>query len=64
LPGLTAREREVLRLLAAGHSNQAIAAALFISLPTVKGHVSSILAKLGAASRTAAVSQAHRLGLV
>ena len=63
-PGLTTREREVLRLLAAGHSNQTIADALFISLPTVKGHVSSILAKLGAASRTAAVSQAHRLGLV
>ncbi len=63
-PNLTAREREVLRLLATGHSNQTIADALFISLPTVKGHVSSILAKLGADSRTAAVSQAHRLGLV
>ncbi len=60
---LTPREREVLRLLAAGSSNQAIADALFLSLPTVKGHVSSILAKLGADSRTAAVSQAHRLGL-
>ena len=64
LPNLTAREREVLRLLAAGHSNQTIADALYISLPTVKGHVSNILAKLGADSRTAAVSQAHRLGLV
>jgi predicted ATPase/DNA-binding CsgD family transcriptional regulator len=61
---LTPREREVLRLLATGSSNQAIADALFVSLPTVKAHVTRILAKLGVSSRAAAVSQAHRLGLV
>ena len=61
--GLTRREREVLALLAQGQSNQAIADALFVSLPTVKAHVTSILAKLGANSRAAAVSQAHRRGL-
>ncbi len=60
---LTFREREVLSLLAAGHSNRAIANTLFVSLPTVKGHVSSILAKLGVGSRAAAVSEAHRRGL-
>ena len=61
--GLTPRELEVLRLIAAGQSNQAIADALFISLLTVKGHVKSILAKLGVDSRTAAAAHAHRHGL-
>ena len=60
---LTSREREVLGLLATGSSNRAIADTLFVSLPTVKGHVSSILAKLGVGSRAAAVSEAHRRGL-
>jgi DNA-binding CsgD family transcriptional regulator len=61
---LTARELEVLRLLAAGHSNREIADALFVSLPTVKGHVTSIMGKLGLESRTAAIAYAHRHGLI
>ena len=61
--GLTAREREVLRLLASGTSNQAIADALFLSLGTVKVHVTRILAKLGVPSRSAATDYAHRHGL-
>lgn len=51
---MTEREQEVLRLLAAGASNQQIAAALVIQLSTVKKHVSNLLAKLGAESRTQA----------
>ena len=62
--GLSQREREVLLLLSAGHSNRTIADALFIGLPTVKGHVRSILTKLGLDSRTAAAAYAHRHGLV
>jgi DNA-binding NarL/FixJ family response regulator len=50
--GLTAREIEVLRLVAAGRSNRDIAAELFISAKTASVHVSNILAKLGAVSRT------------
>ena len=61
---LTPREREVLALLAAGHSNQAIAGQLFITERTVKYHVSSILGKLGAANRTEAVTVAAQRGLV
>jgi predicted ATPase/DNA-binding CsgD family transcriptional regulator len=61
---LTPRELDVLHLLAEGRSNRAIADALFLSLPTVKGHVASILAKLGVESRTAAAGYAHRHGLV
>ena len=61
--GLTPREREVLRLLASGTSNQAIADALFLSLGTVKVHVTRILAKLGVTSRSAATDYAHRHGL-
>jgi LuxR family maltose regulon positive regulatory protein len=49
---LTRREQEVLRLLAAGASNQEIAQTLVISLDTVKKHVSNLLGKLGASSRT------------
>jgi predicted ATPase/DNA-binding CsgD family transcriptional regulator len=60
---LTAREREVLRLLAEGRSNRDIAAQLFISAGTVKVHVASILAKLDLPSRTAAAAYAHRAGL-
>jgi LuxR family maltose regulon positive regulatory protein len=61
---LTARELEVLRLLAAGKSNQAIAGQLVVTLDTVKSHVSQILGKLGAANRTEAVARAQNLGLL
>jgi DNA-binding NarL/FixJ family response regulator len=61
---LTARELEVVQLLAAGLSNKAIARRLDISEHTAKFHVNSILAKLGAGSRTEAVVAAARRGLV
>ena len=61
---LTARELEVLRLLAAGKSNQAIARQLVVTLDTVKSHVGRILAKLGAANRTETVARARDLGLL
>jgi LuxR family transcriptional regulator, maltose regulon positive regulatory protein len=61
---LSAREREVLRLVAQGASNQTIAATLVVSIPTAKKHVSNILSKLHAASRTQAVAQARELGLL
>ena len=62
--GLTAREIEVLELLAEGLSNKGIAGRLGISDQTVKFHVSSITGKLGAHSRTAAVRLAVRRGLI
>jgi predicted ATPase/DNA-binding CsgD family transcriptional regulator len=58
--GLTQREREVLRMMASGKANQEIADALFVSLGTVKVHVTHILAKLGVKSRAAATDYAHR----
>ncbi|HXP58446.1 MAG TPA: response regulator transcription factor, partial [Streptosporangiaceae bacterium] len=61
--GLTEREREVLRLLAAGQSNPEIARTLFISAKTASVHVSNILAKLGVSGRVEAAAVAHRLGL-
>ena len=61
--GLTAREVEVLRLIAAGKSNREIAAALVISLNTVLHHVSHILDKTGVANRTEAAAYATRHGL-
>jgi DNA-binding NarL/FixJ family response regulator len=61
---LTDRELEVLDLLAEGLSNKLIAHSLTISEHTVKTHVASIFAKLGASNRTEAVSQAIRRGLV
>jgi DNA-binding CsgD family transcriptional regulator len=61
---LSEREVEVLRLIAAGLSNQAIADELFISLNTVARHVNHILTKTGTASRTEAAAYAHRCGLV
>jgi DNA-binding NarL/FixJ family response regulator len=61
---LTRRERQVLELLAQGLSNKLIADRLGISDNTAKFHVNSILAKLGAASRTDAVMRAARLGLL
>jgi DNA-binding NarL/FixJ family response regulator len=64
LAALTAREREVLRLLSEGRSNREIAAALFIAPKTASVHVSNILGKLGAASRTEAAAIAYREGPV
>jgi LuxR family maltose regulon positive regulatory protein len=61
---LTERELEVLWLLAAGRSNQRIARDLTVALDTTKKHVSHILAKLGAASRTEAVARARQLHLI
>jgi two-component system, NarL family, response regulator YdfI len=61
---LTRREREVLQMLAAGLGNKEIAARLDISDHTAKFHVASILAKLGAATRTEAVAVGIRLGLI
>ena len=61
---LTGRELQVLAMLAAGEPNQAIANELFVTLFTVKKHVSHILGKLGAANRTEAVARARDLGLI
>jgi len=61
---LTSREREILELMADGANNRMIASRLAISRHTVKFHVASILAKLGAASRTEAVALALRSGLL
>ena len=61
---LTEREMEVLRLLDAGRSNQFISRDLTVTLDTTKKHVSHILAKLGAASRSEAVARARELGLI
>jgi len=63
LAALTSREREVLRLIAAGRSNREIASVLYIAPKTASVHVSNILGKLGAASRTEAAAIAHREGL-
>ncbi|WCN80105.1 helix-turn-helix transcriptional regulator [Micromonospora sp. LH3U1] len=61
---LTAREQEVLRLVAEGHSNSRIAEQLFISPKTASVHVSRIIAKLGVTNRVEAAALAHRLGLL
>jgi DNA-binding NarL/FixJ family response regulator len=62
--GLTARELEVLRLIAAGRTNKAIAAELVLSERTVERHVSNIFAKLGLSSRSAATAFAYQHELV
>ena len=62
--GLTAREREVLALVALGRTNGQIAETLFISPKTATVHVSNILAKLGVRNRVEAATVAHRLGVV
>jgi DNA-binding CsgD family transcriptional regulator len=61
--GLTRREREVLGLICAGHTNAEIATKLFISAKTVDHHVSAVLAKLGTPTRQAAATRAAQLGL-
>ena len=61
---LTARETQVLHLLAAGAPNQRIADDLVVTLDTVKKHITHVLGKLGAANRTEAVSRARQLGLI
>jgi DNA-binding NarL/FixJ family response regulator len=61
--GLTAREREVLALLADGRTNREIGETLFMAEKTASVHVSRILAKLDVRSRTEAAAVAHRLGI-
>ena len=61
---LTPREKDVLRLLAQGHSNKEIARALYLAEETVKFHVRHILAKLGVQSRAQAILATIRLGIV
>jgi DNA-binding NarL/FixJ family response regulator len=61
---LTAREREVLVLLAAGNSNREIASSLYVSLPTVKTHLAHIYAKLEAKNRNEALGRAVARGLL
>ena len=62
--GLTAREVEVLRLVATGKTNRTIAGDLFLSEKTVARHVSNILTKLGVPSRSAATAYAYEHDLV
>ena len=64
LETLTARELDVLRLMAQGASNAEVAAGLTVSLGTAKWHVGHVLAKLGATSRTQALLRAQQVGLV
>lgn len=61
---LSRREVEVLKLIETGCSNQEIAGRLFISIATVKRHISNIYAKLGVQNRTQAVSTGKELGLL
>jgi len=61
---LSDREREVLRLLAQGHSNREMSEQLFVGMETVKSHVGSVLLKLGVRDRTQAVITAYESGFV
>jgi DNA-binding NarL/FixJ family response regulator len=62
-PELTAREHEILELVARGHSNAYIADRFVLSLKTVRNHVSTILTKIGAGSRAEAVALARNAGM-
>jgi DNA-binding NarL/FixJ family response regulator len=62
--GLTAREVEVLRLVAAGNSNREVAAELYLSVKTVARHLSNIFCKIGVSSRAAATAFAYEHGLI
>jgi DNA-binding CsgD family transcriptional regulator len=62
--GISPREEEVLRLIAAGHSNQEIADKLFLSLNTIKKHTGSLFRKLEAERRTQAIEKARKIGLI
>jgi ATP/maltotriose-dependent transcriptional regulator MalT len=61
---LSKRELEILSLLAQGHSNQEIAAKLFVSLSTVKTHIQNLFEKLDVKRRIQAVEKAKRLNLI
>ncbi len=61
---LTERQREVLALIVQGRSNQEIASQVYVSLSTVRFHVSAILAKLGAANRAEAAAMAVKYNLL
>ena len=61
---LSNREYEVLQLLAKGYSNIGIAESLFLSLSTVKTHVSNLFVKMGVKSRTQAIEKAKRLQII
>jgi DNA-binding NarL/FixJ family response regulator len=63
IDALTPREREVAEAVARGASNADIAAALFLSIPTVKTHVGRVMAKLGVDSRVQVAVRMHELGL-
>ncbi len=63
LPELTEREREILRLIAEGENNAAIARALFLSPKTVRNHISNIFQKLSVTDRAQAIVRARRAGL-
>jgi DNA-binding CsgD family transcriptional regulator len=62
--GISKREYEVLELMSKGHSNQEIADKLFVSLNTVKTHLSNLFVKLDAKRRTQAIQKAKELGLI
>jgi DNA-binding CsgD family transcriptional regulator len=63
-PELSEREREILALIADGHSNQEISRTLFISIPTVKTHISNLYQKLDVNSRTKAILKAREFSLI
>jgi DNA-binding CsgD family transcriptional regulator len=62
-PSLTMRQREVLRLISVGYTNDEIAKELYLTRHTVEFHIRHLLQKLGARNRTEAAEQAHVLGI-